>query len=435
MDILYSTCAGLDVHKDTVVACVRHVAAKGKVQQETRTFGTMTSQLLELADWLAEYEVTHVAMESTGVYWKPIWNLLEDQVQILLVNAQHIKQVPGRKTDVKDSEWIAELLQHGLLRGSFVPPAPQRELRELTRQRMQLMHQKASVANRIQKILEDANIKLASVATDVLGMSGRDMLQAIIAGQENPEVLANLARRKLRAKIPALRSALQGRVTEHHRFMLKLLLDQVTQLEALIERLNERITATLPASMQEALPRLVEVPGIAARATENILAEIGTNMEQFPTAGHLSSWVGMCPGNNESAGKRKSGRTTKGNQWLRATLVQVAWAASHTKDTYLAAQYRRLAGRRGKKRALVAVAHSILVIIYHLLKKPGTSYRDLGPGYLDQLQSKQLTSHLVRRLERLGYKVSLEQTAKAEEVPWEPVEGPTLADAAGLRSP
>ena len=435
MDIVYPCCAGLDVHKKTVVACVRRLAANGKVHKEVRTFGTMTSNLLSLADWLAQEGVTHAAMESTGVYWKPVWNILDEQFQLLLVNARHIKQVPGRKTDVKDSEWIAELLQHGLLRGSFVPPAPQRELRELTRQRMQLMHQKASVANRIQKILEDANVKLASVATDVLGVSARDMLQAIIAGQENPAVLADLARRKLRAKIPELQSALQGRVTEHHRFMLKLLLDQVTQLEELIERLSQRITATLPASMKEALPRLVQVPGVAARATENILAEIGTNMGQFPTAGHLCSWVGMCPGNNASAGKHKSGRTTKGNQWLRSTLVQVAWAASHTKDTYVATQYRRLAGRRGKKRALVAVAHTILIILYHLLKKPDATYRDLGPAYLDQLQSKQLTNHLVRRLERLGYKVSLERAAEAEGTAWEPVDGATLVDAAAACSP
>jgi transposase len=418
-----------------VVACVRRQEANGKVHKEVRTFGTMTAELLSLAEWLAEQGVTHLAMESTGVYWKPVWNILEGQFQMLLVNARHIKQVPGRKTDVKDSEWIAELLQHGLLRGSFVPAAPQRELRELTRQRTQFMHQKASVANRVQKILEDANIKLASVATDVLGKSGRDMLQAIIAGQEDVEVLADLARRKLRAKIPELQIALQGRVTEHHRFLLKLLLDQVAQLEGLLERLNQRIAAVLPASMGEAIPRLVEVPGIAERAAQNILAEIGTNMEQFPTAGHLCSWVGMCPGNNESAGKRKSGRTTKGNQWLRATLVQVAWAASHTKDTYLAAQYRRLAGRRGKKRALVAVAHSILVILYHLLKKPDASYRDLGPGYLDQLQSKQLTTHLVRRLERLGHKVTLEPVAGAETVPLDPANGAKLADPAGVRSP
>jgi len=355
-------------------------------------------------------------MESTGVYWRPIWNILETRFQMLLVNARHITQVPGRKTDVKDSEWIAELLQHGLLRGSYIPPAPQRELRELTRQRTQLMRQKASVANRIQKVLEDANLKLASVATDVLGVSGRLMLEAIIAGQDDPEALADLAQRKLRAKIPVFKVALLGRVTEHHRFLLRLLLDQVTQLEGWIARVSERIGAVLPEPMQQALPRLVEVPGVGERAAENILAEIGTNMEQFATAAHLSSWVGMSPGNNESAGKRKSGRTTKGNQWLRATLVQVAWAASHTKETYLASQYRRLAGRRGKKRALVAVAHSILVILYYLLKRPAVAYRELGPLYLEQLDQKHVTRHLVRRLERLGHKVILQKRDDSESL-------------------
>jgi len=407
MDILYSSCAGLDVHKETVVVCVRRLNAKGKVQKETRTFGTMTSQLLELADWLAEQEVTHAAMESTGVYWKPIWNILEDQFQILLVNAQHVKQVPGRKTDVKDAEWIADLLQHGLLRGSFVPTTPQRELRELTRQRRQMIQAKASVANRIQKVLEDANIKLGSVATDVLGVSGRDMLRAIIAGEDNPEVLAELARMKLRAKIPQLRLALRGRVTEHHRFLLRLLLDQVTQMEGLIARLSERITEVMSAPFAEAVQRLATIPGIDERAAENILAEIGTNMDQFPTAGHLASWTGMCSGNRESAGKRQSGRTTKGNRWLRVTLVQVAWAASHTKKTYLAAQYQRLAGRRGKKRALVALGHTILVIIYRLLKDR-TTYADLGADYFDRLDTERLTRTLVRRLERMGHKVTLQ---------------------------
>jgi transposase len=424
MDIVYRCCAGMDVHKQTVVACLRRLHESGKVRKEVRTFGTMTTDLLALSDWLTQAGVTHVAMESTGVYWKPVWNILEGSFQMLLVNARHIKQVPGRKTDVKDSEWIAELLQHGLLRGSFVPPAPQRELRELTRQRAQLMHQKASVANRIQKVLEDCNIKLASVATDVLGKSGRDMLEALIAGQVDAEKLAELARGKLRAKIPTLQVALHGRVTEHHRFLLRLLLDQVAEFETWIARVSERITAALPAPMVEALPRLQEVPGIGARAAENILAEIGTQMEQFPTAGHLSSWVGMSPGNHESAGKRKSGRTTKGNQWLRATLVQVAWAASHTKDTYLAAQYRRLAGRRGKKRALVAVAHSILVILYYLLKRPAATFRELGPLYLEQLDEKHLTRQLVRRLERLGHKVVLERLNPAERV-----------EAVGARSP
>jgi transposase len=406
MDILYTCCAGLDVHKETVVATVRRLDPKGKVRQETRTFGTMTGALLELADWLATEEVTHVAMESTGVYWKPVWNLLEGQFEILLVNAQHIKHVPGRKTDVKDSEWIAQLLQCGLLRGSFVPCTPQRELRELTRQRRQLVQAKASVANRIHKVLEDANVKLASVATDVLGVSGRDMLRAIIAGTTDPQALAELARRKLRAKIPQLRQALQGRITDHHRFLLKLLLDEVTHLEDLIARLSERIVSVLPSPFAEGVQLLATIPGIDERAAENILAEIGVNMDQFPTDGHLSSWAGMCSGNRESGGKRQSGRTRKGDQWLRATLVQSAWAASHTKNTYLSAQYRRLAGRRGKKRALFAVGHTILVTIYHMLQK-NKNYQELGADHFDRLETGRLTRSLVRRLERLGHEVIL----------------------------
>jgi transposase len=406
MDILYTSCAGLDVHKETVVATVRRMDAKGKVRQQTRTFGTMTGALLELADWLAKHEVTHVAMESTGVYWKPIWNLLEDQFQILLVNAEHIKHVPGRKTDVKDSEWIAQLLQCGLLRGSFVPCTPQRELRELTRQRRQLVQAKAAVANRIQKVLEDANIKLACVASDVLGVSGRAMLRALSAGQTDPETLAELAQRRLRAKIPALRQALQGRVTDHHRFLLRLFLDEVMHLESLLVRLTERIERVLPSSFAEAVQLLVTVPGIDERAAENILAEIGVDMDQFGTAGHLASWGGMCSGNRESAGKRRSGKTRKGDQWLRATLVQTAWAASHTKKTYLSAQYRRLAGRRGKKRALIAVGHTMLVLIYHMLKRK-TTYQELGANYFERLDSERLTQGLVHRLERLGHEVIL----------------------------
>jgi len=406
MDILYACCTGLDIHKKTVTACVRCVDVKGKVRQQTRTFGTMTSDLLALADWLTAEGVSHVAMESTGVYWKPIWNLLEGLFEMMLVNAQHIKQVPGRKTDVKDAAWIAQLLQHGLLRGSFVPETPQRELRELTRQRRQLIQTKASVANRIQKVLEDANIKLASVATNVLGASGRAMLEALIAGQTDAGALAELAQRKLRAKIPELRLALHGRVTEHHRFLLRLLLDEWKGLEELIERLSTRIAEVLPAPFVEAIQRLATIPGIDVVAAQNIIAEIGVRMEQFPSAGHLASWTGMSPGNRESAGKRQSGRTTKGNRWLRTTLVQVAWAATHTKGTYVSALYRRLAGRRGKKRALVAVAHSTLVSIYHVLAKQ-TVYSELGPSYLDQLQQKRLTQRLVRRLQQLGHEVTL----------------------------
>jgi transposase len=412
MEIVYPCCAGIDIHKQTAVVCVRRRDERGNVLHETRTFSTMTAALLALAEWLSEQGVTHVAMESTGVYWKPVWNLLEGQFEMLLVNAQHIKQVPGRKTDVKDAEWIAQLLQHGLLRNSFVPGAPQRELRELTRQRRQLIQTRASVANRIQKVLEDANIKLASVATDVLGVSGRDMLEALVAGQDDPEVLADLARRRLRAKIPQLQEALHGRVTDHHRFLLRLLLDELTALEGLIGRLTGRIAEVLPPPFVEALERLSTIPGINPPSATNILAEIGTDMNQFPTAGHLASWTGMCPGNNESAGKRKSGKTSKGNRWLRATLVQVAWAASHTKNTYLSAQYRRLASRRGKKRALVALGHTILGIIYHVLKD-GTTYRELGPDYLERLDEDRTTRSLVRRLERLGHRVTLEPQESA----------------------
>lgn len=412
MDILFACCAGLDVHKETVVATVRRRQANGKVHQQTRTYDTMTEQLLELADWLHAEGVTHLAMESTGVYWKPIWNLFEDQFEMLLVNAQHIKHVPGRKTDVKDSEWIAQLLQCGLLRGSFVPKTPQRELRELTRQRRQLVHSKSSVANRIQKVLEDANIKLGSVATDVLGVSGRDMLRALVAGQNDAKKLPELARGKLRAKIPALRLALQGRVTEHHRFLLRLLLDELTHLESLIERLTARITEVLPSPFAKAVELLATIPGIDVRAAENIVAEIGADMKVFPTHGHLSSWAGICSGQRESAGKRQSGRTRKGNQWLRTTLVQVAWAASHTKKTYLSSQYRRLAGRRGKKRALLALGHTILVIVYHMLQDQVT-YTELGADYFDRLDTDRMTRQLVRRLERLGHEVVLKPKESA----------------------
>jgi transposase len=411
MEPIHRCCAGLDVHKQTVVACVRRLDPCGHAHHEVRTFGTMTCHLLALADWLAGEGVSHVAMESTGVYWKPIFHLLEGRFELLLVNAQHIKQVPGRKTDVKDCEWIAQLLQHGLLRPSFLPPAPIRELRDLTRQRTQLVQELATVANRIHKVLEDANIKLASVATDVLGTSGRDMLEALIAGCTDPEKLADLARRRLRAKIPELRQAFQGRVTDHHRFLLRMHLDHVAHLEALIGRLSARIDEVL-APFAEAADRLRTIPGISERAAETVLAEIGTDMGQFPSDGHLASWAGMCPGNDESAGKRRSGRTTKGNRWLKRILVQAAWAASHTKGTYLAAQYRRLARRRGAKRALVAVGHTLLVIIYHLLKR-GTTYHELGPDFLDRLEPERLTRQLVRRLESLGHKVSLEPAPAA----------------------
>ncbi len=411
MDTLYTHCAGLDVHKESVVACVRCLAPDGSCFEEIRTFLTTTRELLLLSDWLSACGVTHVAMESTGVYWKPVFNVLEGCFHIILVNAQHIKQVPGRKTDVKDCQWIAQLLQHGLLQASFVPPEPIRELRDLTRQRTQLIQEKASAANRIQKVLEDANIKLAGVASDVLGASGRDMLEALIAGETDPEKLAELARQRLRAKIPQLREALWGRVTEHHRFLLRLHLDHVQQLEALIDRLSGRIEESL-APFAPAVQRLQTIPGVNQRVAETVLAEIGPDMKQFPGAGHLASWAGMCSGNHESAGKRRSGRTTKGNRWLKRILVQAAWAASHTKGTYVAAQYRRLAKRRGRKRALVAVGHTLLVIIYHVLKR-GTTYQELGPDFLERLEPTRLTRQLVKRLEALGHKVTLEPLSAA----------------------
>jgi transposase len=405
METLFRCCAGLDIHKDTVVACTRRLDSAGKAHKEVRTFGTMTCQLLALSDWLAEAGVTHVAMESTGVYWKPVFHVLEGRFQVLLVNAYHSKQVPGRKTDVKDCEWIAQLLQHGLLKASFIPPAPIRELRDLTRQRAQLAGEKAQVANRIQKVLEDANIKLASVATDVLGESGRDMLRALIAGETDPDKLAELARKRLRAKIPALRLALHGRVTPHHRFLLQLHMDHLESIERLVGRLGGRIDE-LVAPYREASERLAEIPGVGPQAAAVVIAELGTDMGPFPTSTRLTSWAGICPGNNESAGKHRSGRTPKGNRWLKRVLVQAAWGAAHSKGTYLAAQYRRLAARRGRKRALVAVAHSLLVIIYHVLKD-GTTFQELGADYLDRLSAERLTRQLVRRLESLGHNVTL----------------------------
>jgi len=411
MDTVYPCCAGLDVHKKTVVACVRRLEAAGRVRSTVRTFGTMTCELLALSDWLAAEGVTHVALESTGVFWKPVYHLLEDRFEMLLVNAQHVKQVPGRKTDTKDSEWLAQLLQHGLLRGSFVPPRPLRELRDLTRQRAQLVDERTAVVNRIHKLLEDANIKLAAVASDIMGASGLDMLWSIAEGQDDPDRLADMARRRMRGKIPALKRALEGRVTEHHRFLLKMLLEQVQTLDGFIHQLNERIEqCTRPFA--EEIERLCQIPGIKRTTAENILAEIGPDMRQFPTAGHLASWAGLCPGNHESAGKRKTGKTTKGNRWLRRALTQAAWAAQATKGTYLKAQYRRLAPRRGKKRALVAVGHTILVSIYHMLAQ-GTPYQELGPDHFEQLDPQRLTRYLVKRLERLGHTVVLNPSPTA----------------------
>jgi transposase len=379
MDIFRDCCAGFDVHKKTVVVCVRRAAPGGEAESQTRTFGTMTADLLALSDWLKEMGVRHVAMESTGIYWKPIWHVLEGEFELVLVNAAHIKQAPGRKTDVKDAEWIAQLHQYGLLKPSFVPPRPIRELRDLTRQRARLIADKASVANRVHKTLEDANIKLSGVATDILGASGRAMIARLIGGEADPERLAAEARGRLKEKVVVLRRALDGRVTEHHRFLLRMLTDQLRQLEELVERYTARIEEVL-RPLAEAEARLRTIPGVGAQAAEVILAEIGADMGRFKTAGHLAAWAGLRPGNNRSADKQRSGRTTKGSRWLRVTLVQVAWAAAHTKKTFLGASYRRWAKRLGKKKALIAVAHKILVLAYTLLKGAVDYKERLSPG-------------------------------------------------------
>jgi transposase len=376
MDVLHACCAGLDVHKKTVVACVRRVDPAGTVTKAVKTFSTMTRDLLALSDWLAAQGVAVAAMESTGTYWKPVFNVLEPRLPVVLVNAHHVQQVPGRKTDVRDSEWLAQLLQHGLLRPSFIPPRPTRELRDLTRQRTRLVGEKAAVANRIQKVLEDANIKLGSVASNVLGVSGRDMIGAIIRGEYDPVQLADLARRRLRGKIPQLQVALQGSVTTHHRFLLQTLMDHLGHLEGLIRRYDERIEAAL-LPFAEPVARVMSIPGVDVRVAEVVLAEIGSDMGRFPTAGHLASWAGLCSGNDQSAGKRRSGQTTDGNRWLKAALVQAAWAAFRAKGTHLSRKFHRIAGSRGKKRASVAVAHAILVIIYHVLKE-GTTYQEIA---------------------------------------------------------
>lgn len=409
MDSMVRCCAGLDVHKKGVEVCVRRSGEDGEPRQEVRHWATLTGDLTAMADWLAAAGVTQVAMESTGVYWKPIFNVLESRFEILLVNARHMKNVPGRKTDIKDCQWIAQLLQHGLLKGSFIPPRPQRELRDLTRHRAQLTSERTRISNRIQKVLEDANVKLGSVASDVLGVSGRLMLQAIIAGENNPEKVADLAKRRLREKIPQLEQALNGKITDHHRWMLRLLWDQLTSTEQLLARLDERI-AECTRPQQPVLERLIEIPGIDTRVAQVVLAEIGADMKPFPSDLHLSSWAGLSPGNNESAGKRRNATTTKGSRWLQQALVQAAWAASHKKNSYFQAHARNLMHRRGKKRGLIAVAHSLLVVVYHMLKEE-THYRDLGPQFLDQSRSKHLIRFYVRKLQQLGLQVSLLPTA------------------------
>jgi transposase len=411
MQVVYARCAGLDVHKKTVSACVSVCEPEGGKQQQMRVFGTFTSDLLALADWLKEQGVTHVAMEATGIYWRPVWAVLEGQFQQMLVNPQHIKAVPGRKTDAKDCEWITDLLQHGLLKGSFVPPTPIQDLRDLTRYRAELRQSQNRVANRLQKFLEQANIKLSSVASNALGVSGRQMLEAIIAGQEEAGQLAKLARGKLKNKIPELERALEGRIRDHHRFLLAEYLDEWEAFGERIARLEAEIDKQI-RPFEPAAALWQTIPGVDRVTACNLVAEIGVDLKQFPTAAHLASWAALCPGNHESAGKRKSGKTRDGNKWLRRSLCQAAWAVTRKKNCYLSAQFKRLAARRGVKRAVMAVAHTMLIIGYHMLKT-GRSYHELGGNYLEQINKDQLQRYFVKRLQRLGLKVTVEPVLEA----------------------
>ncbi|SRR6266404_365929 len=409
MQTLVERGCGLDVHQATVVACLLIVLKNRQVQKQVRTFGTTTRELLSLREWLLSEGCTHVAMESTGVYWRPIYTVLEGAFEIVVANAQHIKKVPGRKTDVKDAEWIADLLCHGLLRSSFVPPKPIRELRDVMRYRRKLVETQAAERNRLLKLLESANIKLASVATDVFGMSGRLMLRALIEGKAAAQEMAELAKGLLRKKIPELELALEGKLEGHHRFLLKLQLDRLEALEQDLAILEQHIQEKLePYTAQMA--RLDQIPGVDWTLAAVIIAEMGVDMSVFGNVSQLASWAGVCPGNDESAGKRKSSRIPKGNAYLKTALVEAANAAARAKGTYLRDKFYRLKARRGYKRAVVAVAHKILGAIYHMLSRD-VSYNDLGDLYLDKLNKHHLTRNLVHRLERLGYTVILEQKA------------------------
>jgi transposase len=409
MKLFHERCAGLDVHKETVVACIR-VHEKGRVTHDVRTFGTTTNALLELSDWLAAHRVTHAVMESTGVYWKPVWHVLSDgSIELTLANAEHVRNVPGRKTDVKDAVWLADLLAHGLIRSSFVPPAAIEELRDLTRTRRQLVRQRVQHVQRIQKTLESANVKLESVISDVLGASGRAMVEAIIEGETNAERLADFAHPRLKATREKLLAALHGKVTAHHRFMLKMHLEQVDATDKTISTLDQEVERALEP-FQVHVDLLKTMPGISEQVARTLIAEIGIDMKAFPTAGHLVSWAGLCPQLNESAGKRRNTRVRKGAPWLKPVLVQVAWAAARKKDSYLKAQFLRLRARRGPKKAVVAVAASMLTAAYYMLRD-GTAYQDLGALHFDAADKARATKSLVRRLERLGYRVDLKEQA------------------------
>ena len=402
MEVLYPRCAGLDIHKDSVVACVRCVSPPA--HQEVRHFPTTTTGLLALADWLASHGCTHVAMEATGVYWKPVWHVLEGRVDLVLANAQHVRNVPGRKTDVHDATWLADLLAHGLIRSSFVPPTPIQELRDLTRTRKQLVREISQHSLRIQKTLEDANIKVASVLSNILGGSGRAMLAALVAGEADPERLADLAQGTARKKRRELIEALRGRVTAHHRALLSLHLGVIAALEAALGEVDAALGKAL-APIQARADLLTTMPGVSDLVAQVVLAEIGVDMARFPSAAHLVSWAGLCPRNDESAGKRRSTRVRKSGQWLKTTLVTSAWSAVRVKESYLRAQFLRIKARRGPKKAILAVAASMLTAAYYMLRD-GLEYRDLGPHYLDQRDRTKTIQRLLRRLHDLGYEVA-----------------------------
>jgi transposase len=409
MEILYPRCAGLDVHKESVSACVLTSGEQAEPDQQIEQFGTTTCELRRLREWLGANGVTHAAMESTGVYWKPVFNILESGCQLILVNARHIKQVPGRKTDKADCAWIASLLRHGLLEASFVPDPEVRQLRDLCRMRTTLVRECVQVGNRLRKVLEDANIKLDSVASDALGVSGREMILALADGRDDPAELAELARGRLRAKLPELEKALEGQVTAHHRFLLRELMRQLSFLEGQVARFEKEIQRQMPP-FEWAAELLMTMPGVDRTAACALIAEIGADMSRFASSRHLASWAGLCPGNNESAGKRRSGKSHRGSRWIKGVMTEIAWAATRTKNSYSQTQYRKLAGHRGKKRALVAVANSLLQAAWYMLSQR-QPYKDLGAEYLQRLNQKHLERSLIRRLEELGHKVTLDAVA------------------------